>query len=143
MGYRDEDCESKNRTIFNDKAINSKTKQVKQLIIEDAGGGGGGGTFVFCLNSVKVAVPLIIAGGGGGLGIGRYLDDDSQQHGRGQEDDRFDISGEMHGEINRTGGPGGGWKGNPDQSVTSHSGVSLLEGGRGKYYLKMMKNKFN
>lgn len=131
MGYRDEDCESRDRNVF-DKAINSKTKQVKNLVIEDGAGGGGGGTFVFIRNAQGDAMPLVIAAGGGGLGIGRYLDDDSQQHGRGYEPDRPEVNGQMHGETNRTGGPGGGWRAFDENALGVHSGASLLKGARGE-----------
>lgn len=127
MGFRDKGCESRGRNSF-DKSANSKTKQVKNLVIEDGAGGGGGGTFVFLLNAANAAVPLLIAGGAGGLGIGRYLDDDLQQHGRGYEAERFDVSGQRHGEMNRTGGPGGGWRAENDHALGAHSGASLLEG---------------
>lgn len=127
MGYRDKGCESRGRNAF-DKTVNSKTKQVKNLVIEDGAGGGGGGTFVFFFNPLNIAVPLIIAGGAGGLGIGRYLDDDLQQHGRGYESERLDVSGQRHGEMNRTGGPGGGWRADDDHALGTYSGASLLEG---------------
>lgn len=128
MGYRDKVCEPKGKNMF-EKIADSKTKQVKNLVIEDGAGGGGGGTFVFLLNEANVAVPLIVAGGAGGLGIGRYLDDDLQ-HGRGIELDRLEVSGQRHGEMNRTGGPGGGWR-SADHSITHGNGASLLEGGIG------------
>lgn len=131
MGFRDKHCESRDRNVV-EKAVNSKTKQVKNLIIEDGAGGGGGGTFVFLLNIASAAVPLVIAGGGGGLGIGRYLDDDSQQHGRGYEPERTEVSGQRHGEMNRTGGPGGGWRSLDDSALGTYSGGALLEGGRGE-----------
>lgn len=127
MGYRDKGCESRGRNSF-DKTVNSKTKQVKNLVIEDGAGGGGGGTFVYLLNAANAAVPLLIAGGAGGLGIGRYLDDDLQQHGRGYEPERSDVSGQRHGEMNRTGGPGGGWRSDADNVLGTYSGASLLEG---------------
>lgn len=122
-------CES--RDPIYDKSSNSKTKQVKNLVIEDGAGGGGGGTFVFLLNQAHVAVPLIIAGGGGGLGIGHYFDDDSQQHGRGYEPELEEINGQRHGEMNRTGGPGGGWRMDDGYTLEPYSGMSLLTGAFG------------
>lgn len=131
MGLRDEECESKGKAAPFDKNTDSKTKQVKNLVIEDGAGGGGGGTFVFMLNPANAAIPLLVAGGGGGLGIGRYIDDDST-HGREVEPHRLDFSGQQGGEMhNRTGGPGGGWRAKPDHALSVHSGASLLEGGRG------------
>lgn len=127
MGYRDKGCESRGRNAF-DKVVNSKTKQVKNIVIEDGAGGGGGGTFVFLLNVANTAVPLLIAGGAGGLGIGRFLNDDLQQHGRNFEPERLDVSGQRHGETNRTGGPGGGWRADDDYALGTHCGASLLEG---------------
>lgn len=100
------------------------------MVIEDGAGGGGGGTFVYLLNTANVAVPLVVAGGGGGLGIGRYLDD-SLQHGRVYDSSELDVSGQMIGETNKTGGPGGGWRARYDYALGVHMGASLLEGGRG------------
>lgn len=128
MGYRDKGCESKGGRNSFDKSANSKIGQLKNLVIEDGAGGGGGGTFVYLLNAANAAVPLLIAGGAGGLGIGRYLDDDLQQHGRGYEPERLDVSGQRHGEMNRTGGPGGGWRADDDTLLGTYSGASLLEG---------------
>lgn len=129
MGYRDKECEPKERHT-SEKLKNSKTKQVKNMVIEDGAGGGGGGSFVYLLNTANVAVPLVVAGGGGGLGIGRYLDD-SLQHGRVYDSSESDVSGQMIGETNKTGGPGGGWRARYDYALGVHMGASLLEGGRG------------
>ncbi|KAJ6632780.1 ALK tyrosine kinase receptor, partial [Pseudolycoriella hygida] len=66
----------------------------------------------------------------GGLGIGRYFDD-QDQHGRGIDPNEIDVSGEMIGEINKTGGPGGGWRANEDYVLGLNMGASLLDGSRG------------
>lgn len=129
MGHRDKECEPRNKYAY-DPLSNSKTKQVKNLVIEDGAGGGGGGTYVFLLNGAKVAVPLVVAGGGGGLGIGRYFSDQSQ-HGHSMDLDRPEVSGQKHGELNKTGGPGGGWRAKFDHALSPEVGASLLEGGRG------------
>lgn len=130
MGVRDKECEPRGRQLF-DKNTDSKTKQVKNLVIEDGAGGGGGGTYVFVVNPTIAAIPLLVAAGGGGLGIGRYLDSEST-HGRGVEPDRLDFSGQRREDIqNHTGGPGGGWRAKPDHALGVHSGASLLEGARG------------
>lgn len=130
MGYRDRECEPPRDMEPNDKGRSSKTKQVKNLVIEDGAGGGGGATYVFVLNPSNIAVPLVVAGGGGGLGIGRYLDD-HDQHGRLFNPNGSNVSGQLIGDMNRTGGPGGGWQMHPDFALALHSGASLLEGGRG------------
>lgn len=129
MGYRDKECEPRNKHAY-DPHSNSKTKQVKNLLIEDGAGGGGGGTYVFLLNAASVAVPLVVAGGGGGLGIGRYFTDQSQ-HGHGMDPERMEYSGQRHGELNKTGGPGGGWRAANDHALGAEMGASLLEGSRG------------
>lgn len=77
MGYRDKECQPINRNA-NKTQSNSKTQEVKNLVIMDGAGGGGGGTYVFLLNAAGTAVPLLVAGGGGGLGIGRYFEGRSQ-----------------------------------------------------------------
>lgn len=127
FGYRDKECEpkarsEKNNNFYasspstvggetysnsNNKATNtnSKTKQVKNFVIEEGAGGGGGGTYIYLLNSANVAVPLLVAGGGGGLGIGPFTEDD-MQHGRIYESLRIEVSGQRHGEANITGGAG-------------------------------------
>lgn len=130
MGYRDRECEPPPSTEPSPKQRNSKTKQVKNLVIEDGAGGGGGATYVFVLNPSNVAVPLVVAGGGGGLGIGRYLDD-ADQHGRLYNPNGSNLSGQMIGAMNKTGGPGGGWEMYPDYPLATHSGASMLEGARG------------
>lgn len=130
MGYREKECEPLLDGYASDNTGESKTKQVKNLVIEDGAGGGGGATFVFVLNPSKVAVPLMVAAGGGGLGIGRYLDE-HDQHGRLYQSSENKFSGKTSGDTNITGGPGGGWQ-TPNGRVNSaHSGMSLLEGGRG------------
>ncbi|XP_055704589.1 tyrosine-protein kinase receptor [Phlebotomus papatasi] len=129
MGYRDESCEPISDSR-DDERYTSKTHKVKNIVIEDGAGGGGGGTFVFLVNAAAVAVPLVVAGGGGGLGIGRYLDDDLQ-HGKGVDDELKEVSGEIHGEIHKAAGPGGGWRAKDDSALDSRFGASLLEGGRG------------
>lgn len=128
MGYRDKECEPMETNKM--AKANSKTKQVKNMVIEDGAGGGGGATFVFVLNAVNAAVPLVVAGGGGGLGIGRYLDD-HDQHGRFFNPNIANVSGQMFGDLNKTGGSGGGWQGRHDYALASHMGASLLEGSRG------------
>lgn len=103
--HRDGDCGTNSN---GDKLANSnsKTKQVKDIVIEEGtGGGGGGGTFVFLLNSADVAVPLLVAAGGGGLGVGHFIED-NQQHGRVYDSARDEISGNRHGDANVTGGAG-------------------------------------
>lgn len=105
---RDDDCESSYDSGSSDRPSNSnsKTKQVKDIVIEQgAGGGGGGATFVFLLNSAEIAVPLLVAAGGGGLGIGNFIED-NQQHGRIYDSTRVEVSGRKHGESNVTGGAG-------------------------------------
>lgn len=129
MGYRDKECEPKDNDS-SEQPRNSKTKQVKNMVIEDGAGGGGGATYVFLLNSVNEVVPLVVAAGGGGLGIGRYLDD-HDQHGRIVDLNGIDVSGEMIGEMNKTGGPGGGWRAQDDYALGVNMGASLLEGSRG------------
>uniref|UniRef100_A0A1B0CWR4 receptor protein-tyrosine kinase n=1 Tax=Lutzomyia longipalpis TaxID=7200 RepID=A0A1B0CWR4_LUTLO len=129
MGYRDESCEPISDSREDDR-YTSKTHKVKNTVIEDGAGGGGGGTFVFLLNAAAVAVPLVVAGGGGGLGIGRYLDDDLQ-HGTGMDESRREVSGQIHGDIYKAAGPGGGWRAKDDSALDSRFGASLLEGGRG------------
>lgn len=129
MGYRDKECEPKDNES-SDQPRNSKTKQVKEMKIEDGAGGGGGGTYVFLLNSVNEVVPLVVAAGGGGLGIGRYLDD-HDQHGRIVDPRGIDVSGQTIGEMNKTGGPGGGWRAHDDYALGVNMGASLLEGSRG------------
>lgn len=102
---RDDDCElAKNGD--KSSAANSKTKQVKDIVIDEGtGGGGGGATYIFLLNSAEVAVPLLVAAGGGGLGVGHFVQD-NQQHGRINDITRAEISGNRHGEHNVTGGAG-------------------------------------
>ncbi|KAG4074940.1 hypothetical protein HA402_009365, partial [Bradysia odoriphaga] len=129
MGYRDKECEPRDNDS-SDQQRNSKTKQVKNMVIEDGAGGGGGATYVFVLNSMKEVIPLVVAAGGGGLGIGRYFDD-HDQHGRIVDANGIDVSGEMIGEINKTGGPGGGWRASDDYVLNVNTGASLLEGSRG------------
>lgn len=130
MGYREKECEPLLDGFASDNVGESKTKQVKNLVIEDGAGGGGGATYVFIMNPSNVAVPLVVAGGGGGLGIGRYLDE-HDQHGRLFEPDGGKSSGKTSGDTNITGGPGGGWQANQFQPTVLHSGASLLEGARG------------
>lgn len=131
MGYRDKECESSGKFTYDPQSdSSSKTKQVKNLKIEDGAGGGGGGSYVFLLNSASVAVPLLVAGGGGGLGIGRYFPDQGQ-HGRADDPDKPEFSGQRHGEVNKTGGPGGGWRAQNDHALGAEIGASLLEGARG------------
>lgn len=129
MGYRDKECEP-HKNDSSDQQRNSKTKQVKNMVIEDGAGGGGGGTYVFVLNSMNEVIPLVVAAGGGGLGIGRYLDE-HDQHGRIVDPNGIDVSGEMIGEMNKTGGPGGGWRAHDDYALSVNMGASLLEGSRG------------
>ena len=129
MGYRDKECEPA-ISLQKMRNSNSKTKQVKNITINDGAGGGGGGTFVFVLNTVNLAVPLVVAGGGGGLGIGRYLED-HDQHGRLFLQDVANVSGQMYGDPNKTGGAGGGWQPFPEFTLVPHMGAALLEGARG------------
>lgn len=130
MGTRDKECEQREVEVF-DQHRKSKTKQVKNMIIEDGAGGGGGATYVFVLNPSNVAIPLVIAGGGGGLGIGRYLDD-SDQHGKVFNPNAANISGQMIGNTNKTGGAGGGWQTNhADGIFSTRNGAALLDGSRG------------
>lgn len=129
MGYRDKECEPKDHELA-DQLRNSKTKQVRNMIIEDGAGGGGGATYVYVRNSANDVVPLVVAAGGGGLGIGRYLDD-YDQHGRDIDPSRIDVSGQTVGEMNKTGGPGGGWRAHADYALGINVGASLLAGGRG------------
>lgn len=129
MGHRDKECEPR-ETDPADQQRNSKTKQVRNMVIEDGAGGGGGATYVFVLNSAKEVIPLVVAAGGGGLGIGRYFDD-YDQHGRIVDPNEIDVSGEMIGEMNKTGGPGGGWRSPDDYALSVNTGAALLEGGRG------------
>lgn len=153
MGIRDKDCEPRNKNAY-DPHSNSKTKLVKNLLIEDGAGGGGGATYIFLLNTgiyishaminisnmiilinhseclAGVAVPIIVGAGGGGLGIGRYFTDQSQ-HGHGMDLERLEFSGQRIDELNKTGGPGGGWRARPDQVVFTEMGAALLQGGRG------------
>lgn len=106
--HRDEDCESSSESSSGDKqkGSNSKTKQVKEIVIDEGtGGGGGGATFIFLLNSAEVAVPLMVAAGGGGLGVGHFIEN-NQQHGRVQDSSRVEASGQRHGDMNVTGGAG-------------------------------------
>lgn len=140
MGYREKECEaaaaehsSAGLTAAVAAAAGvTKAKQVHHMRIDDGAGGGGGGTYAFVLNSVGVAVPLVVAAGGGGLGIGRYLGE-HEQHGRpmtGVPDDVY--SGQVDGDVNVTGGAGGGWLGAPYPALlAAHGGAALLEGGRG------------
>lgn len=128
MGYRERECEPLLDAA--DNAGDSKTKQVKNLVIEDGAGGGGGATYVFILNPSNVAVPLVIAGGGGGLGVGRYHDE-HDQHGRDFTPNGDHFSGHSNGDTNVTGGPGGGWQARNLHSLAARSGAALLEGGRG------------
>lgn len=130
MGYRDKECEPRGDNDATEHSRNSKTKQVKNLVIEDGAGGGGGATYVFLINAVKEVVPLVVAAGGGGLGIGRFLDD-LDQHGRIIDENGIDVSGQMVGEVNKTGGPGGGWRPHDDYTLSINMGASLLEGSRG------------
>lgn len=129
MGYRDKECEPKDNEP-SEQPRNSKTKQVKNLVLEDGAGGGGGATYVFLLNSVNEVVPLVVAAGGGGLGIGRYLDD-HDQHGRIVDPEGINVSGQLIGEMNKTGGPGGGWRAHEDYALSVNMGAALLEGSRG------------
>lgn len=102
---RDDDCEL-SKSGGRSAPSNSKTKQVKDIVLDDGtGGGGGGATFIFLLNSAQVAVPLLVAAGGGGLGVGHFIQD-NQQHGRINDNTREEISGIRHGEHNVTGGAG-------------------------------------
>lgn len=106
--HRDDDCDSSYESGSSERPSNSnsKTKQVKDIVIEQgAGGGGGGATFIFLLNSAEIAVPLLVAAGGGGLGIGNFIED-NQQHGRINDSARVEVSGQKHGESNITGGAG-------------------------------------
>lgn len=130
MGYREKECEPLLDMFASDVHAESKTKQVKNMVIEDGAGGGGGATFVFILNPSNLAVPLVVAGGGGGLGIGRYLDE-HDQHGRLFIPNGDNFSGQATGDANFTGGPGGGWQAQQFTPHAAHSGASLLEGGRG------------
>lgn len=103
--HRDSDCES-SRNDDKLSTANSKTKQVKDIVIDEGtGGGGGGATFVFLLNSAEVAVPLLVAAGGGGLGVGHFVED-NQQHGRIYDGAREEVSGNRNGDFNVTGGAG-------------------------------------
>lgn len=105
--HRDDDCESSESTNGGRTSnANSKTKQIKDIVIEDgAGGGGGGATFIYLLNSAEVAIPLLVAAGGGGLGYGHAMEDKSQ-HGKIYDSARVEVSGQRHGEANYTGGAG-------------------------------------
>lgn len=106
--HRDDDCESSNESTNGGRSANanSKTKQIKDIVIEDgAGGGGGGATFIYLLNSAEVAIPLLVAAGGGGLGYGHAMEDKSQ-HGKIYDSTRVEVSGQRHGEANYTGGAG-------------------------------------
>lgn len=109
--HRDEDCETSTNGSDGGSSIrstnsNSKTKQIKDIVIEDgAGGGGGGATFIYLLNSAEVAVPLLVVGGGGGLGFGHAMED-KNQHGKVYDSARVEVSGQRHGELNITGGAG-------------------------------------
>ncbi|XP_031622043.1 ALK tyrosine kinase receptor isoform X2 [Contarinia nasturtii] len=130
----DNDCES-NKKSTNGRSTNSnsKTKQIKDIVIEDdrTGGGGGGATFIFLLNSAGVEVPLMVAGGGGGLGIGHVVED-NQQHGRVYDPNRREGNGQRNGEFNNTGGAGGGWCGSSDNVPEDpYNGEALLEGAHG------------
>lgn len=103
--HRDDDCDA-NASDGKLSAEDSKTKQVKDIVIDEGtGGGGGGATFIFLLNSAEVAVPLLVAAGGGGLGVGHFLED-NQQHGRIYDKMRAEVSGNRHGDFNVTGGAG-------------------------------------
>lgn len=128
MGYKEKECD----VDYQIRELGeSKTMQVHRMFIDDGAGGGGGGTFVFVRNALHIDVPLVVAAGGGGLGIGRYLDE-QEQHGRpptGVPDDHY--SGQMEGDVNVTGGYGGGWQAAPYQLPARHGGRALLEGGRG------------
>lgn len=127
---RDDDCESI-RNGQKSSSLNSKTKQVKDIVLDDGtGGGGGGATFIFLLNSANTAVPLLVAAGGGGLGVGHFIQD-NQQHGRINDNTRMETNGNRHGDVNVTGGAGGGWRTNDEGTgtVDSYNGASLLEGG--------------
>ncbi|XP_070504088.1 tyrosine-protein kinase receptor-like [Chironomus tepperi] len=101
-------------------------------LLENGAGGGGGGSFVFLMNQMNKAVPLIVAGGGGGLGIGRYLDENIQQA-KGIVLERGNVSGQV--EIDDfdslMAGPGGGWNAREETQLDPHFGASLLEGARG------------
>lgn len=102
---RDDDCELR-KNGGKSSGSNSKTKQVKDIVLDDGtGGGGGGATFIFLLNSANAAVPLVIAAGGGGLGVGHFIQD-NQQHGRTNDITRSEVSGSRHGDANVTGGAG-------------------------------------
>lgn len=128
MGMSDKDCQKPTTSVFDDP-FDSKTKLVKNIIIEDGGGGGGGGTFIFILNAANKVVPLMVAGGGGGLGIGRYFDD-NLQHGQ-VALSGFNETGQVIGNISTTGGAGGGWRSRQEYALNSFTGAALLEGGRG------------
>lgn len=133
MGYRDEDCEPKEKNSTEVDFHKSKTgnfQRVKNIVIDDGAGGGGGGTFVYLLNSIGAAVPLVIGGGGGGLGIGRYHDDD-HQHGRGIDGTRSEETGVIHGDVNKAAGPGGGWNSRLNVFQDQRFGGALQEGGIG------------
>lgn len=102
---RDDDCET-SKSGGKLSTSNSKTKQVKDIVLDDGtGGGGGGASFIFLLNSAQVAVPLLVAAGGGGLGVGHFIQD-NQQHGKINDNTRTEISGIRNGEQNVTGGAG-------------------------------------
>lgn len=107
--HREDNCET-NSNDDKPSNANSKTKQVKDIVIDEGtsgggGGGGGGGSFVFLLNSLEIAVPLLVAAGGGGLGVGHFIED-NQQHGRIYDSSRHEVSGSRHGDANITGGAG-------------------------------------
>lgn len=102
---RDDDCET-SRNGGKLSTSNSKTKQVKDIVLDDGtGGGGGGASFIFLLNAAEKAVPLLVAAGGGGLGVGHFIQD-NQQHGKINDNTRAEVSGSRHGEQNVTGGAG-------------------------------------
>lgn len=102
---RDDDCEI-SRNGGKSSTSNSKTKQVKDIVLDDGtGGGGGGASFIFLLNAAQVAVPLLVAAGGGGLGVGHFIQD-NQQHGKINDNTRAEVSGNRNGEQNVTGGAG-------------------------------------
>lgn len=125
-------CETGIGTEILEKNKNSKTHLIKNLVIEDVSGGGGGGTFLFIKNADKVAVPLLIAAGGGGLGVGRHFDRNDIQHGKGFDDiNQIDSNGNMVGEINKTGGSGGGWKYKNNETLHFQMGRSILNSSLG------------
>lgn len=57
--HRDDDCDASTNG-FKQSNSNSKTKQVKDIVIDEgSGGGGGGATFIFLLNSGTYLIHII------------------------------------------------------------------------------------